>query len=455
MWYFVGSIIFLILGLYLIFKKQYPKFFNNNNISLLILFLGGLLLTHIYILEPALINNENKNIINLTWENYVNYINGTARGIDMAGGMIGAILLTFTFYLFSGIGAKIIGYFMIVIGILMLTNLSLADIFKTVYQWMDKLTQKIKRSIIESKKAKQKKPLKKPKEPEEKPIEKEKPSEPAVHYAYQEENHEQLTLPMDDDVDDEEINPILHTETENSNYILPAMTLLNNPVMNNQQQEKSVIKNTIKVLEDTFKSFGVKATVSNVHVGPAVTKYEINPEAGVKVSRIVNLHDDLALALAAQDIRIEAPIPGKAAVGIEVPNDDVAMVSLKEVIEPSAKLAKKLLFGLGRDISGNSIVGELNKMPHMLIAGATGSGKSVCINGIIISILMRAKPHEVKMMMIDPKKVELNVYNGIPHLLTPVVTDPKQASIALKKVVAEMERRYDLFSETGTRNLEG
>src|SRR5699024_445441 len=194
--------------------------------------------------------------------------------------------------------------------------------------------------------------------------------------------------------------------------------------------------------------------VSNVHVGPAVTKYEINPEAGVKVSRIVNLHDDLALALAAEDIRIEAPIPGKAAVGIEVPNDDVAMVSLKEVIEPSTQVANKLLFGLGRDISGNAIVGELNKMPHMLIAGATGSGKSVCINGIITSILMRAKPDEVKMMMIDPKKVELNVYNVIPHLLTPVVTDPKKASIALKKIVAEMEYRYELFSETGTRNLE-
>src|SRR5699024_3979514 len=140
--------------------------------------------------------------------------------------------------------------------------------------------------------------------------------------------------------------------------------------------------------------------------------------------------------------------------GIEGPNDDVAMVSLKEVIEPSTQVANKLLFGLGRDISGNAIVGELNKMPHMLIVGATGSGKSVCINGIITSILMRAKPYEVKMMMIDPKKVELNVYNGVPHLLPPVVTDPKQASIALKKVVAEMEHRYDLFSETGTRNLE-
>src|SRR5690625_2265192 len=178
-------------------------------------------------------------------------------------------------------------------------------------------------------------------------------------------------------------------------------------------------------------------------------------EAGVKVSRIVSLHDDLALALAAQDIRIEAPIPGKSAVGIEVPNQDVATVSLREVLDVATTQSSKLLFALGRDISGDAVVGELNKMSYLLIAGATGSCKSVCINGIITTILMRAKPHEVKMMMIDPKKVELNVYNGIPHLLTPVVTDPKQASQALKKVVAEMERRYELFSETGTRKIEG
>src|SRR5699024_6342573 len=157
-----------------------------------------------------------------------------------------------------------------------------------------------------------------------------------------------------------------------------------------------------------FHSFGVKAKVTKVHVGPAVTKYEVAPEAGVKVSRIVNLHDDLALALAAKNIRIEAPIPGKSAVGIEVPNQEIAMVSLREVLDTSTKQNSKLLFALGRDISGDAIVGELNKMPHLLIAGATGSGKSVCVNGIITTILMRAKPHEVKMMMIDPKKVELN-----------------------------------------------
>jgi len=172
------------------------------------------------------------------------------------------------------------------------------------------------------------------------------------------------------------------------------------------------------------------------------------------VSRIVNLQDDLALALAAQDIRIEAPIPGKSAVGIEVPNGSVAPVSLREVLDIGNVQDKKLQFALGKDISGSVVQGELNKMPHLLIAGATGSGKSVCINGIITSILMRATPDEVKMMMIDPKKVELNVYNGIPHLLTPVVTDPKKASMALKKIVAEMEYRYELFSETGTRNLE-
>lgn len=177
----------------------------------------------------------------------------------------------------------------------------------------------------------------------------------------------------------------------------------------------------------------------------------------MKVSKIVSLSDDLALALAAKDIRIEAPIPGKSAIGIEVPNEEIATVSLREVLEAidHYKQEAKLLIPLGRDISGEVVVAELNKMPHLLIAGATGSGKSVCINGIIISLLMRTKPHEVKLMMIDPKMVELSVYNGVPHLLAPVVTNPKKASQALKKVVQEMERRYELFSHTGTRNIEG
>ncbi|EAC6951026.1 DNA translocase FtsK, partial [Listeria monocytogenes] len=212
-----------------------------------------------------------------------------------------------------------------------------------------------------------------------------------------------------------------------------------------------------KKLEDTFESFGVKAKITQVHLGPAVTKYEVQPSVGVKVSKIVSLSDDIALALAAKDIRIEAPIPGKSAIGIEVANQNVAMVSLREVLEnnPKNNPDEKLQIALGRDISGEAMMANLDKMPHLLVAGATGSGKSVCINGIITSILLRAKPHEVKMMMIDPKMVELNVYNGIPHLLAPVVTNPKKAAQALQKVVAEMERRYDLFSHTGTRNMQG
>jgi DNA segregation ATPase FtsK/SpoIIIE, S-DNA-T family len=246
-------------------------------------------------------------------------------------------------------------------------------------------------------------------------------------------------------------------EMENEEYQLPPINLLTLPPHSDQSGEYAGIQKNAKKLEKTFQSFGVRAKVTQVHLGPAVTKYEVLPDVGVKVSKIVSLHDDLALALAARDIRIEAPIPGKSAIGIEVPNSEVAIVSLREVLESEEnnKPDKKLLFGLGRDVSGQAVMTELNKMPHLLVAGSTGSGKSVCINGIITSIIMRAKPHEVKMMMIDPKMVELNVYNGIPHLLAPVVTDPRKAAQALKKIVSEMERRYELFSHTGTRNIEG
>ncbi|GAA0365950.1 S-DNA-T family DNA segregation ATPase FtsK/SpoIIIE [Bacillus horti] len=243
---------------------------------------------------------------------------------------------------------------------------------------------------------------------------------------------------------------------EEENYSLPPYALLHKQTRK-QVSEVKGLKSTAAKLEQTIQSFGVQAKVTNVHRGPAVTRYEVYPEVGVKVSRIVSLTDDIALALAAKGIRIEAPIPGKSAVGIEVPNEDVSMVTLREVLESSQyhESSSKLTVGLGRDISGEPIVAQLNKMPHMLVAGATGSGKSVCINGIVASILYKAKPNEVKLMMIDPKMVELNVYNGIPHLLTPVVTDSKKAAIALKKVVAEMERRYDVFASIGARNIEG
>lgn len=238
-------------------------------------------------------------------------------------------------------------------------------------------------------------------------------------------------------------------------YQLPPFHLLAKPNKTNGGVRLDYEAN-VRKLEATLESFGVRAKVVEVVRGPTVTRYEVQPDIGVKVSRIVSLTDDIALALAAKDIRMEAPIPGKSAIGIEVPNTEVSVVTLREVLESSNfhESESKLSIVLGRDISGQPIVADFSKMPHLLVAGATGSGKSVCVNGIISSILYKAKPDEVKFLMIDPKKVELNVYNGIPHLLAPVVTDPRRASMALKKVVQEMEKRYERFSETGTRNIE-
>ncbi|WP_371871175.1 DNA translocase FtsK [Insulibacter thermoxylanivorax] len=246
-------------------------------------------------------------------------------------------------------------------------------------------------------------------------------------------------------------------EKQQRPYQLPPFSLLNKPSTPGGKGGQADYMANARKLEATLESFGVRARVLEVVRGPAVTRYEIQPDIGVKVSRIVNLTDDIALALAAKDIRMEAPIPGKSAIGIEVPNDEISIVTLREVMESSAfhESSSKLSIALGRDISGKAIVANLAKMPHLLVAGATGSGKSVCINGIITSILYKAKPTEVKFLLVDPKMVELNVYNGIPHLLSPVVTDPRRASLALKKIVVEMEKRYELFSKSGTRNIEG
>lgn len=245
---------------------------------------------------------------------------------------------------------------------------------------------------------------------------------------------------------------------EEIKYNFPALELLNenNSSKLNKNDKKELLASATK-LEETLNSFGVDAKVLQVSRGPAVTRYEIQPSAGVKVSKIVNLADDIALNLAASGVRIEAPIPGKAAVGIEVPNKDVNAVYLKEVIESKTFLEsnKRLAFALGKDISGSCVVADLTKMPHLLIAGATGSGKSVCINTLIISLLYKYSPEDVKLLMIDPKVVELSIYNGIPHLLIPVVTNPKKAAGALNWAVNEMVKRYQTFADNSVRNIEG
>ncbi len=240
-------------------------------------------------------------------------------------------------------------------------------------------------------------------------------------------------------------------------YKLPPIDLLDEGVEVSTRKDKKDILNKAKILEDTLKNFGVEAKVTQISKGPTITRYELQPSPGVKVSKIVGLSDDIALNLAATNIRIEAPIPGKAAVGIEIPNENIATVTVREVIQSDkyTESNSKLTYVLGKDIAGNPITADLAKMPHLLIAGATGSGKSVCVNSLIASILFKAKPSEVKLLLIDPKVVELNNYNGIPHLLIPVVTDPKKASSALNWAIQEMTTRYKLFAENNVRDIGG
>ena len=250
------------------------------------------------------------------------------------------------------------------------------------------------------------------------------------------------------------ISPPIRIKANSADYNRPPLDLLN-AVESDRAFNKSDIKESIKTLEDTFANFGMKIKVNQVSCGPAVTRYELQPAPGIKVSKILSLTDDLQLSLAARGIRIEAPIPGKSAVGIEVPNEKIAQVGLRNILSSSIfqDSHKTLTFALGEDISGNPVVASLEDMPHLLIAGSTGSGKSVCLNSLILSLLYKSSPEEVRLVLIDPKMVELTVFNGVPHLMAPVVTDPKKAAMVLRWMLSEMEKRYKRFSEEGVRDI--
>lgn len=492
-WYMLCLLGMAVYAAYLMWKREIPYLWNRRLVGIYFITASLLLLSHVKLFQ--LLSNggqfENPSVISNTWQLFWMESSGETSTDELGGGMIGAILFALFYFLFDAAGSRIIAFLLIIIGFILLTGKTFGEtagkimtsiLAFTKKQWfafigdMKEWTSGQKERRNERKIQKQ---AEKETEEESEPvitinslpesIQQEVNPEPVIssfaERAYiqddkPEENNNASASEVTDNASDEDDplpQKITFTEIENKDYQLPPMRLLKLPNQTDQSGEYELIHANAAKLERTFQSFGVKARVTQVHLGPAVTKYEVHPDVGVKVSKIVSLNDDLALALAAKDIRIEAPIPGKSAIGIEVPNSEVAMVSLREVIETKGKDKPdaKLLIGLGRDITGEAVMAELNKMPHLLVAGATGSGKSVCINGIITSILMRAKPHEVKLMMIDPKMVELNVYNGVPHLLAPVVTDAKKASQALKKVVSEMERRYELFSHSGTRNIEG
>ena len=398
------------------------------------------------------------------------------------GGILGGLLSTVLVKLAGTAITGIILAVAILFSALAVSKRSLSDVVESIREKIRKMQEK------KEKKEKTEEPLKKPekKEPK-KPAPEEKEEEPFDFDAIKIYTHDQIkmkdfpaeepqkeTVPAEAAVpeeaaptaeQDEEVGPpvaVSEIEAEMKEqkkeriYIYPSTDLLEKPRA--QKAEKTEdLRESAKKLIDTLKSFGVDAKILEVTKGPNITRYELQPSAGVKVSKIVNLADDIALNLAATGVRIEAPIPGKAAVGIEVPNKSAATVTLREMLETAEfrDFKAKTAFAVGKDIAGGTMVADLSKMPHLLIAGATGSGKSVCINTLIASLIYKAAPEDVRLLMIDPKVVELKVYNGLPHLLIPVVTDPRKAAGALNWAVTEMLRRYKLFSESNVRNLAG
>ncbi|WP_088041169.1 DNA translocase FtsK [Bacillus sp. EAC] len=502
-WYMLSFLFIIGLSAYSIIYRKRPPFISSMTIGGLLIFFSILMFSHVTLFDLLAKNNQfpNQSVIDSTFQLFMIEAKGQIKSVDLGGGMIGAVLFAILYFLFERTGAILFGIIAIVAGILFITGKPLggylyqyimpkignliSDFFKDIRNFWKrdpKTNTNTSRRAVAKQKRKAEKEINEELENEVSisgssnfQVENlnevsvvEEPKEIQIEYAptYHAPSNEpiqiiqglptkQQSVHVDDDENSIELPVAEVNDDEKVDYVLPSIELLALPKGIKQRENESKLKENADKLERTFQSFGVKAKVTKVHHGPAVTKYEVYPDAGVKVSRIVNLSDDLALALAAKDIRIEAPIPGKSAVGIEVPNTHITTVLLREVLEnKNPKIQNPLAVSLGKDIAGEAVIAELNKMPHLLVAGATGSGKSVCINGIIVSLLMNAKPSEVKLMLIDPKMVELNVYNGIPHLLTPVVTNPKKASQALRKVVSEMERRYELFSHTGTRNIE-
>ena len=488
--FFVGDTFMfaaLLLGVYggyLVLKGIEPPFKNKRIIGLLLAYASALLLLHAQLFAPIM--DVNLNVISASLRFFMADMAKNEIVQSLGGGMIGGIMYSMSYFLFAQIGTYLIVGILWFISIFLILDLS----FKRFIEWIRKMLKQILNYLRATSKkvrlifGKQWSNLKKQKKRFE-PVDmnealntnsgsldkKQKLSKenkntlsiepkPLEIDSYQSQQKiaelKNKAESNEGSSDEKELEFEIESEPENVDYQLPPSSLLNEIEETDQTNEYALIQRNVKKLEETFKSFGVDAKVTKANLGPAVTKYEIQPAVGVKVSRIVSLSDDIALALAAKDIRMEAPIPGKPFIGIEVPNNEVSLVSFRNVIEGQVKNNEKLLeVPLGRDISGNVAMADLTKMPHLLVAGSTGSGKSVCINGIITSLLMKAKPNEVKLMMIDPKMVELNVYNGIPHLLTPVVTNPKKAAQALQKVVMEMEQRYELFAASGQRNITG
>lgn len=454
----------LILGISMLFKRKLPKFFSSRLIGVYILFAIILVLGHFELLKKT---NGFSDLMDVTYNNYMTRI-GTmeesssilssgSSSIVIGGGLIGALLAGGLKAAFSLTGTKIVLVVLGIFSFILIFNITLSDILNKFVSLFKRDNDDDEKENVKNKKeyiieGDELVGIKNVKDKDE-PTEKEKIVITSI------DDLKNINTPEKNIKESFDVNPIENDEGSSnpSVYRLPKFDLLTPTPKNKKNSEEPFIKENQIKLEKVLNDFDIKGKVVEIHIGPAVTEYEIIVPSGTKVSRIVGINKEIALAMAAKEVRIQAPIPGKNTIGIEIPNREISSVGFREVLEATWQNngANKILVALGKDIMGTSILADLSKMPHLLVAGSTGSGKSVCINTIICSILMRYKPDEVKLVLVDPKKVELTNYNGIPHLLCPVVSDPKKASVVLQKVVAEMEKRYDIFAEKEVKNIAG
>ena len=454
----------LILGISMLFKRKLPKFFSSRLIGVYILFAIILVLGHFELLKKT---NGFSDLMDVTYNNYMTRI-GTmeesssilssgSSSIVIGGGLIGSLLAGGLKAAFSLTGTKIVLVVLGIFSFILIFNITLSDILNKFVSLFKRDNDDDEKENVKNKKeyiieGDELVGIKNVKDKDE-PTEKEKIVITSI------DDLKNINTPEKNIKESFDVNPIENDEGSSnpSVYRLPKFDLLTPTPKNKKNSEEPFIKENQIKLEKVLNDFDIKGKVVEIHIGPAVTEYEIIVPSGTKVSRIVGINKEIALAMAAKEVRIQAPIPGKNTIGIEIPNREISSVGFREVLEATWQNngANKILVALGKDIMGTSILADLSKMPHLLVAGSTGSGKSVCINTIICSILMRYKPDEVKLVLVDPKKVELTNYNGIPHLLCPVVSDPKKASVVLQKVVAEMEKRYDIFAEKEVKNIAG
>ena len=446
-WNIIFLVALFILGFYMIIKREKPHFFTSHLVGIYIVLIGILVYSH---LNYVLLNKGDLlGTLQATTNDLINNFNSIMASNKFnpsGGGIIGCVFSMLFNKLFDQSGTKIVSIVLIVTGVCLFTGVSIFDIIRNSYQKGKNMLPKHKHTNDKEAEIPKQVIINDGEDIEEGANNKIVISSiDELTHNIEKSNNEVISRQENDNSND----------TTNKNYKLPPISLLKPPVKTKGNKNQSYIEKNIILLEKVLKDFGIIGKVVEVNSGPSVTQYELEVQSGTKLSKILSINREISLALAKRDVRIQAPIPGKSTVGIEMANEETKTVSLREILEaiPSSKANSKLLVALGKNIMGKSVFAEINKTPHLLVAGATGSGKSVCINCIIASILMRTKPDEVKLMMVDPKKVELSMYNGIPHLMMPVVTDPKKASIALQKVVSEMEARYDLFSEKNVKNI--